>query len=198
MKQKYRRIKFSDEIERFYPIKELDETTSIVGFDYIGDMELTKEVAERLYPIIPVERVDYVITTATKGIPLAQEIANELGVPYICIRKEEKTYMDEQYKVLGKSITSGSSWYYMSKKEFENLEGKNVIVVDDVYSTGSTMGVIHEFTFAAKCKILGAYFILKEYKSKTRPVRKFGMYYMWQHKKISCAAIQAIPLIKRG
>lgn len=193
---KYRRVKFDENLERFYPIKKLNDELSIIGFDYIGDMDLVHNCTNKLINLIPVERVDYVVTTATKGIPLAQNIAEHLNVPYICIRKEEKVYMDKQLKVLGKSITSGNSFYNMSEKEFKLLENKNVIFVDDVYSTGSTIDVVKEFTDIAKAKILGAYFILKEYKGKTRPVRRFGKFYFWLHKKISCASVQAIPLIK--
>lgn len=193
---KYKRVKFAENIERYYPIKKLNNEISIVGFDYIGDTELTQNAAARLMELIAVERIDYVVTTATKGIPLAQEIASYIGTPYICIRKEEKVYMDKQLKFTGKSITSGNSFYYISEKEYAQLKDKNVIFVDDVYSTGSTLEVVRDMCLPINCKILGAYFILKEYKTKDRPIRKFGKYYIWGHKKISCASIQAIPLIK--
>lgn len=194
---KYRRIKFCDDIERFYPIKDLNDDTAIVGFSYIGDMQLTNYAAYKLMPLIDENRVDVIITAEIKGIPLAQELARILGVNYICLRKQEKVYMDTQYKFSGSSITSGNNLYYISKKECDMLEGKTAIFIDDVYSTGSTLEVVRDICFMKNCKLLAAYFILKEYKTKDRPVRKFGKYYMWQHKKISCAAIQAIPLIKR-
>lgn len=193
---KYRRIKFDENVERYFPIKKLNDEISIIGFDYIGDIELTSCIATKLLPLIADTRIKYVITTATKGIPLAQMIAAYLKVPYICVRKEEKVYMDKQFKIAGKSITSGNSFYYISEKEFENLKNSEVIVVDDVFSTGSTMDTVIDICKAANAKILGAYFILKEYASKTRPVRKFGKYYMWTYEKISCASVQAIPLIK--
>lgn len=193
---KYKRVKFAEDIERFYPIKKLNDEYSIVGFDCIGDTKLVENACVRLMDLIAQERIDYVITTATKGIPLAQEIACYLNIPFICIRKEEKVYMDKQLKFNGKSITSGAGFYYISEKEYTQLKDKTVIFVDDVYSTGSTLEVVRDMCLPINCKILGAYFILKEYKTKDRPVRKFGKFYIWGHKKISCASIQAIPLIK--
>ena len=60
------------------------------------------------------------------------------------------------------SITSGDSQYYISQTEFEKLKNKNIIFVDDVYSTGETFKHILKFADNTNLKITACLTILRE------------------------------------
>lgn len=195
-------VTFPHDIRRDYPIKALSEDVAIVGFDYIGDTQLIQCAAENLYYGLASKEtkisyldIDYVITTATKGIPLAQELARRWMVPYICVRKESKVYMDTQVEFTGSSITSGRNKYYISKKEFEALKGKRVIFVDDVFSTGATFETVMKICKSADCKLMWGLFILFENSGKIKP-QKSSYNYLWEYQFVPCMSVQQIPLLK--
>ena len=48
----------------------------------------------------------------------------------------------DSHKYEGESITSGHSSYYISENDYKKLQNKNVIFVDDVFSTGKTVDSI--------------------------------------------------------
>ncbi|MCL2860872.1 MAG: adenine phosphoribosyltransferase [Firmicutes bacterium] len=164
-------------MNNFHKIKILGETRSlplikidniqIFGFDSVGDMDIILKGAKKLHKFIgdaegSVPKPDLILTTEVKGIPLAQELARLLDINYIVLRKSQKIYMGETISIKGGSITSGESDYYLSKTNFERLKNKNILFVDDVYSTGKTMDTITELCKQTSSNFIQAVFILQE------------------------------------
>lgn len=151
-------------LKRQLPILKTPSGINIAGFNLVGDMELLKKAGKFLsYQTITKDiKYDIILTTELKGLPIAQEVARYLNCDYVYLRKSKKCYMLNPISIAGESITSGKSEYYVSQTEYEKLKNKNVLFVDDVYSTGSTFKFMKNFSKQAGFKITGCLSVLKE------------------------------------
>jgi pilus retraction protein PilT len=90
----------------------------IAILNILGDTELVKaassELAEKLRPREP----DVLVTAESKSIPLAYELADQLGIPYIVLRKQYRSYMGDALEVETVSITTGHpQTLYLDEKD---------------------------------------------------------------------------------
>jgi adenine phosphoribosyltransferase len=112
----------------------------IAVLNILGDTELViacaRALAEKLRDI------DYsvLVTAEAKAIPLAHQLAVETQKPYVVLRKSYKPYMGEALSAETLSITTGKpQTLFLDEKDHELVQGKPVVLVDDVISTGSTL-----------------------------------------------------------
>lgn len=131
-------------LKRKLPLIPIDEDMAYASFVILGEVELVSRSAEELSKNI--EGIDYIVTAEAKGIPLAYEISKLLGLPeYIVIRKSVKTYMKEPLCEVVRSITTkGSQHLYLDEEDAEKIKGKTICIVDDVISTGESLGAIEK------------------------------------------------------
>lgn len=179
-------------LKRALPILPAPSGIKIAGFNSVGDMELLEIAGENLAKQIEKEKIDFdvILTTEVKGIPISQEIARLLKKDYVCLRKSPKCYMLNPVVVKSESITSGKSEYYVSELDFEKLKGKNVLFVDDVFSTGATFKNMIDFSNKFNFNIVGGAFILKEVlKSELNKSINFE----FLGKKVLCAELLPLP-----
>ena len=179
---------------RNLPIVKTASGAVIAGLDTVGDMELIKNAALDLCLMTPSDElyyIDFIITTEVKGIPIAQQTAYNLNMDYICLRKEPKVYMGKTVKFEGRSITSGKQDYYLSEKDAERLKGKNILFVDDVFSTGSTFDTIKKVCDKVGCTLKGGLFIAREVDVDRVPYACTT----WEYKGIKCQAVAVLPLL---
>ena len=125
---------------RTLPIINLNETLAIAGFVMLGDVELCECCARDLAKKIPPD-VEIIMTAETKGIPLAAALARQIGMPYyVTARKSVKAYMEDPIWVEDESITTmGKQRLYLMNTDIERIAGRNVLLLDDVISTGGSM-----------------------------------------------------------
>lgn len=146
-------------VTRQLPICPLNEKIDIAGFVMFSDVELTVLAAKALIERIP--KCDMIITAESKGIPLAYEMAKQLGVTYLVARKGEKAYMSDPVSVNVHSITTkGEQRLILDRSEAQSMSGKDIVIADDVISTGESLAAVEKLVtlyggrIVARCAVL--------------------------------------------
>ncbi len=125
-------------VTRELPICPVNDKMDIAAFVMFGDVELTIRAAEELLKKAP--DFDLILTAESKGIPLAYEMSRESGKKYVLARKSPKLYMKKPIKIEVKSITTAKlQELYLDQTDADLLNGKRVLIVDDVISTGESL-----------------------------------------------------------
>ena len=148
---------------RQLPVINLNDKVAIAGFVILGDVEIVTASAKALAEKIPAG-TDIIMTAETKGIPLAHEMTRLSGRNhYIVARKSVKAYMDDPIWVEDESITTaGKQRLYLSADDVAKMKGKNVLLVDDVISTGGSMKALVALAEKAGAKVIAQAAILAE------------------------------------
>lgn len=127
-------------ITRHLPLFEVAPGVRIAILNILGDTELVQAVARELAHRLRGIQADVLVTAEAKSIPLIHELAVQMGLPYVVLRKAYKPYMGEALQAETLSITTGKpQTLYLDEKDRRLIQGKRVILVDDVISTGSTL-----------------------------------------------------------
>jgi len=139
----------------------INSKIDIAAFVMFSDVELTVKCAEALIKKIP--ECDVIITAESKGIPLAYEMARQLGITYFVARKSVKLYMKNPIAVKVNSITTeGTQTLFLDRNEADFISGKRVLIVDDVISTGESLIAVESLVNEAKGIIVGKSAVLAE------------------------------------
>lgn len=121
----------------------VSDSLDIAAFILFGDVELTEHCASELLKKAP--EFDYIVTPEAKSIPLAYEMSRLSGKKYIVARKGVKVYMDNPVKVTETSITTQKEQtLYLGHEDGDLLDGKRVLIVDDVISTGESLKAVQK------------------------------------------------------
>lgn len=155
-------------LERDLPICKVSDTLSIAGFVIFGDQELTVACAQELLKRAP--EYDYLITAEAKGIPLTHEMARQHGdAKYILARKGPKLYMRDILDVSVRSITTAKEQHlYLDGADAQLMQGKKILIVDDVISTGESLSALEALVEKAGGEICGRMAILAEGEAQDR------------------------------
>ena len=156
-------------LDRDLPICPVNENLYIAGFVIFGDQELTVACARELLKRAP--EYDYIITAEAKGIPLAHEMARQAGdSKYILARKGPKLYMRDIFSVTVNSITTAKEQkLYLDGADAARMQGKRILIVDDVISTGESLKALESLVEKAGGNIVGRMAILAEGDAQVRP-----------------------------
>ena len=149
-------------LERDLPICKVTDSLCIAGFVIFGDQELTVACARDLLARAP--EYDYIITAEAKGIPLAHEMARQAGdAKYILARKAPKLYMVDVFSSTVKSITTAKEQtLYLDGADAKLMEGKKILIVDDVISTGESLAALEVLVEKAGGIVCGRMAVLAE------------------------------------
>lgn len=128
-------------LTRELPICPLNDKIDIAAFIMFSDVEMTVKAAEELLKKVP--EFDVILTAESKGIPLGYEMSRQSGKKYIVARKSVKLYMTNPVSVEVKSITTAAvQTLYLSEEDAKELEGKSILIADDVISTGESLNAL--------------------------------------------------------
>lgn len=148
-------------LERELPICPVSDKLDIAAFIMFSDVEVTVAAAAELLKKCP--DFDIILTAESKGIPLAYEMARQSGKNYVVARKSVKLYMTDPVEVEVKSITTANvQKLCLAAEKAEMLRGRNVLIVDDVISTGESLRALEELVHAAGGIISGRSAVLAE------------------------------------
>lgn len=137
-------------LTRHLPIFEVAPGIKIAIFNMLGDTHIVKAAAAVLAERLANTPAHVLVTAEAKGIPLIYEMSALMGLPYVVLRKTYKPYMGNAIHAQTLSITTGNTQtLYLDEKDQERIKDKQVILLDDVISTGSTLQAMHNVIVAA-------------------------------------------------
>lgn len=126
-------------IERKLPIVSLGKGISIASFNLLGDSEMVGVIAIKMIKKLSKINFDFLVGPEVKVVPLLHEISRILGKKrYVVCRKNIHGYM------VSPVISHNKPGLILDGNDATLLRGKNVVVVDDVVSSGLTMRVADE------------------------------------------------------
>ena len=127
-------------LKRDLPLFQIKPGLRIALLNILGDTELVQACARELARQLKTIAFDVLVTAEAKSIPLAYALAVETNKPYIVLRKTYKPYMGDALRAETLSITTGQPQVLiLDEKDRDLMQGKRVLIVDDVISTGSTL-----------------------------------------------------------
>jgi adenine phosphoribosyltransferase len=127
-------------LHRELPLFEVKPGLRIAILNILGDTELVQACARELGKDLSKVSYDALVTAEAKSIPLVYALSVETGKPYIVLRKAYKPYMGDALRAETLSITTGEpQTLILDEKDRDLMNGKRVVIVDDVISTGSTL-----------------------------------------------------------
>jgi len=149
-------------LKRQLPLCKITDDLYIGAFIMFSDVEITKACAAELLKIAP--EFDIIITAESKGIPLAYEMAAQAGMnDYIVARKGPKLYMKNVVTTEVDSITTDHiQTLCLGQDEIDKLQGKRVLIVDDVISTGESLKSLEVLVNQVGGNIVGSMAVLAE------------------------------------
>lgn len=148
-------------LDRELTLCPLNEHISIAGFVIFGDVELTVASAKALLAKLP--DFDVLLTAEAKGIPLAYEMARQSGKPYYIARKYPKLYMSDPVSVEVRSITTDKvQTLILDGPELEAMNGKRIVLIDDVISTGESIHALEQLAARSTGTVVAEAAILAE------------------------------------
>ena len=131
-------------LKRDLRLFEIKPGLRIAILNILGDTELVEACARELAKKLKDIKFDVLVTAEAKSIPLAYALSAEMKKPYVILRKTYKPYMGDAIRAETLSITTGQPQsLILDEKDRELLKGRQVLIVDDVISTGSTLQGMH-------------------------------------------------------
>lgn len=148
-------------LTRELPLCKLNDNMSIAAFIMFSDVDLTVACAKALLEKCP--EFDVILTAEAKGIPLAYEMSRQSGKLYIPARKGIKLYMKDPVVVEDQSITTAAKQtLVIDKKDLDAMNGKRILVVDDVISTGGSLHALDALASRSTGTVVGCAAVLAE------------------------------------
>lgn len=142
-------------LTRHFPLFEVAPGVRIAIFNMLGDTYVVKAAAAALAEQLRDVQADVLVTAEAKSIPLIYEMSALMGLPYVVLRKSYKSYMGDVIRSETVSITTGRpQTLFLDEKDHRLIIGKQVILVDDVVSTGSTLEGMHDIVEMADAKVV--------------------------------------------
>ena len=150
-------------IHRSLPVLELKPGLRIAVLNILGDTELVQAASKALSGMLESLEYSVLVTAEAKSIPLAHAVSVVSKKPYVVLRKTHKPYMGEALCAETLSITTGKpQMLYLDEKDRSLISETNVVLLDDVISTGSTLEGMRLLREQAHAKIVGEAAILTE------------------------------------
>lgn len=122
--------------------------------DLLGNPELMNRVGKVFASIFYEQKIDVIMTVATKGISIAHSIARHLNVPVVVVRRDNKVTEGSTVSI---NYVSGSSrriqTMVLSKRSMKS--GQRVLITDDFMKVGGTINGMINLLKEFDCSLAG-------------------------------------------
>ena len=140
--------------------------------DLMGDPTLLNRVGKLIATLYMDEELDAIVTIATKGISLANSVANVLNLPVVVIRKDNKVTEGSTVSI---NYVSGSprkiETMVLSKRTLP--ENSNVLVVDDFMRAGGSINGVMNLMNEFKAHVKGVSVLVESKEVKQRLIEDY-------------------------
>lgn len=144
-------------ITRELPIISIRANLKVASVNLLGDTELVEIVAKKLLDKIKHIEFDYFVGPEVKVVPLLYELTKlTKRTRYVVCRKNIHGYMVSPIK------TNLKNYFVINGVDAKILEGKKVIIVDDVVTTGSTFYAIEKLMEMINVKVVTKIAVFKQ------------------------------------
>lgn len=149
-------------VERKLPLFEVAPGIKIAIFNMLGDTEVVEMAADLLAPRVPLG-TEVIVAPEVKAVPLGHALAVRTRLPFVIVRKIRKPYMADVLEVDVTSITTGApQTLLLDGKDRPLVEGKKVLLLDDVVSTGNTLHGLQSLMDSAGADVVGSMAVFTE------------------------------------
>lgn len=122
--------------------------------DVLGNPRMMNRVGKVFASAFADQKIDAIMTVATKGIPIAQATARHLNVPVVIVRRDSKVTEGSTVSI---NYVSGSSrriqTMVLSKRSMKS--GQRVLIMDDFMKVGGTMNGMKNLLEEFDCTLAG-------------------------------------------
>lgn len=122
--------------------------------DILGNPSLMNKVGKIFASAFAHEKIDAIMTVATKGISIAHAIARHLNVPVVVVRRDSKVTEGPTVSI---NYVSGSArriqTMVLSKRSME--KGQRVLITDDFMKVGGTINGMKNLLEEFNCELAG-------------------------------------------
>jgi len=139
----------------------------------VSNVGLLRQIAKVVYSQFSPIPVDRVVTMEVDGIPLAAEVAGEFNVNLAVVRAERELGVEEF--VEQKAVYSPSTVKYLYLPKTAIRKGENLLMVDDLVRSGTTIEAMARIAEKAKAKIVGVFAIASVDQSMAKLKSRLGM-----------------------
>jgi len=139
----------------------------------VSNVGLLRQIAKVVYSQFSPVPVDRVVTMEVDGIPLAAEVAGEFNVNLAVVRAERDLGVEEF--VEQKAVYSPSTVKYLYLPRTAIRKGENLLIVDDLVRSGTTIEAMVRIAEKAKAKIVGVFAIASVEQSMARLKGRLGL-----------------------
>ena len=135
---------------------------TIAIFNMLGDTEVVERAAEALAARLPAS-TETLVVPEVKAVPLGHALSQRTGLPYVVVRKFCKPYMGDTLHTEVTSITTGApQTLFLDEKDLHLVAGRDVVLLDDVISTGSTLRGMKQLMAQARATVVGEMAVFTE------------------------------------
>ncbi|CAQ02362.1 phosphoribosyltransferase family protein [Clavibacter sepedonicus] len=140
-------------VSRTLPAVPLPSGIRVAYLKLYGDVELTEHCASILAGEMRSD-VEVLLVGESGGILLGHVIARRLGLPYVLARKKWRPNMEHPLRQFVRSIgTDGDQVLLVDDEDQVLLAGKRVAIVDEVISSGATLGAMRALACSANATV---------------------------------------------
>lgn len=140
--------------------------------DVLGNPDMMNRVGKVFASAFAHQKIDVIMTVATKGIPIAHAIARHLNVPVVIVRRDSKVTEGSTVSI---NYVSGSSrriqTMVLSKRSMKS--GQRVLITDDFMKVGGTMNGMKNLLEEFECTLAGVAVLVEAEHKDEQLVEKY-------------------------